>query len=317
VISNFNPSTGTLTYTPTAGYTGGDSFMFTVTNGANTSTAAAVSITVVTPQSAPSITTPPGAQSVIAGQTATFSAAASGNPTPTVQWQVSTDGGNTFTDIGGANATTYRFTASIGQNGEEFRAVFSNSVGSVPTNAATLMVSQATIASTVGVAWGTAGTATLQTNADGLRLLPAGRNTDLPWLGINRLTLTLNSPESLSAGDVTVRGLTVANYGPVTISGSGTTYTITLAQPINLADRVTLTVGNASIATFTRRLDVLPGDVNDDGVVNSQDAVIVRNAYQGLGAVTIPLIILDVNGDGVVDATDYGLVHNRAASHLP
>ena len=30
-------------------------------------------------------------------------------------------------------------------------------------------------------------TAALQTAADGLRLLPAGRNTDLPWLGIDQL----------------------------------------------------------------------------------------------------------------------------------
>ena len=38
------------------------------------------------------------------------------------------------------------------------------------------------------------------------------------------------------------------NYGPVTLSGSGTSYTITLAQPINEADRVTITIGNALIA---------------------------------------------------------------------
>ena len=41
-----------------------------------------------------------------------------------------------------------------------------------------------TVSGTVGVFWGTKGTATLQTNADGLRLLPAFRNTDLPWLGM-------------------------------------------------------------------------------------------------------------------------------------
>ena len=176
---------------------------------------------------------------------------------------------------------------------------------------------QATIAPTVGLAWGSSGTATLQTNADGLRLLAAGRNVDLPWLGINKLTITLSSPEALSASDVTVKGVKVADYGPVTIDGSGATYTITLAQPINAADRVTVTIGNASVATFTRRLDVLPGDVNDDGVVNSQDAVIVRNQYLAFGPVSIDLLFLDVNGDGVVDATDYGLVHNRAATHLP
>ena len=38
----------------------------------------------------------------------------------------------------------------------------------------------------VAVGWGTQ-TAALQTAADGLRLLPAGRNTDLPWLGIDQV----------------------------------------------------------------------------------------------------------------------------------
>ena len=41
------------------------------------------------------------------------------------------------------------------------------------------------------------------------------------------------------------------------------------------------------------------------------------NEYLNLGPVTIDPLFLDVNGDGVVDATDYGLVHNRAATHLP
>ncbi len=39
---------------------------------------------------------------------------------------------------------------------------------------------QTTVNSSVGVTWGTSGSATLQTASDGLRLLPAGRNTDLP-----------------------------------------------------------------------------------------------------------------------------------------
>ncbi len=45
--------------------------------------------------------------------------------------------------------------------------------------------------------------------------------------------------------------------------------------------------------------------------------MLVRNQYLALGPVAIDLLFLDVNGDGVVDATDYGLVHNRAATHLP
>jgi Dockerin type I domain len=168
---------------------------------------------------------------------------------------------------------------------------------------------------TVAVDWGTQ-SATLQTASDGLRLLPAGRNTDLPWLGIDRLQITLSQPATLSAADVTVTSSSGTNYGPVTVSGSGTSYTVTLAQPINAADRVTITIGSDLIASYTRRLDVLPGDINGDGVVNSQDMVGIRNEMLGLmGA--MPTIFGDINGDGVVDINDYNAVRVRIGTTLP
>ena len=167
----------------------------------------------------------------------------------------------------------------------------------------------------VAVGWGTQ-TAALQTAADGLRLLPAGRNTDLPWLGIDQVQITLTQPATLAAGDISVIGSSGTNYGPVTVTGSGTSYTITLAQPINAADRVTITIGNDLIAPFTRRLDVLPGDVNDDGVVNVQDLVAIRNQMLGLvGAV--PTIFGDINGDGKVDINDYTAVRELIGTTLP
>jgi hypothetical protein len=164
------------------------------------------------------------------------------------------------------------------------------------------------------VDWGTQ-SAELHTASDGLRLLPAGRNTDLPWMGINKLQISLGQPAPLASGDVSVVGSSGINYGPVTISGSGTSYTITLAQPINAADRVTITVANDLIASYTRRLDVLPGDVNDDGVVNVQDIVVIRNEMLGLlGAV--PTNLGDINGDGKVDINDYTLVRKLIGMHL-
>jgi Right handed beta helix region/Dockerin type I domain len=167
----------------------------------------------------------------------------------------------------------------------------------------------------VAVGWGTQ-TAALQTAADGLRLLPAGRNTDLPWLGIDRVQITLTQPATLAAGDISVIGSSGTNYGPVTVTGSGTSYTITLAQPINAADRVTITIGNDLIAPFNRRLDVLPGDVNDDGVVNVQDMVAIRNQMLGLlGAV--PTIFGDILGDGTVDINDYTAVRELIGTTLP
>ncbi|MDT5061539.1 MAG: hypothetical protein QOH63_1998 [Acidobacteriota bacterium] len=45
-LSNLNTSTGALVYTPTVGYTGSDSFQYTVTSGGDTTAAATVTLTV-------------------------------------------------------------------------------------------------------------------------------------------------------------------------------------------------------------------------------------------------------------------------------
>ena len=216
----------------------------------------------------------------------TFTPAANSFGTATITVTVMDNGG---TQNGGVDTTSVQFTVTVNQVTATVTAVSAD--------------------------WGTKGTIALQTAADGLRLLPAGRNTDLPWYGINKLQITLSQAESLSPSDVSVTGITVANYGPVTISGSGTNYTITFAQAITTADRVTVTIGNAGIATYTRRLDVLPGDANDDGVVNAQDLVVVRNDFASLGAMYN--IFDDINGDGVVDINDTNLVGRFIGKKLP
>ena len=91
---------------------------------------------------APTITQQPVNQSASVGSTASFSAEATGTPTPTVQWQRSIDGVN-WVDISGANLTTYTTpTLSISDNGSQYRAVFTNEIGQAVTNAALLTVSQ-------------------------------------------------------------------------------------------------------------------------------------------------------------------------------
>jgi hypothetical protein len=64
-----------------------------------------------------------------------------------VQWQVSTDGGNTFTDLAGENASTLTpfqidppQYGGPNQNGWEYRAVFTNAGGQIISSAATLTV---------------------------------------------------------------------------------------------------------------------------------------------------------------------------------
>ncbi len=90
--------------------------------------------------SAPTVTAQPQNTTVNAGAEASFSAAADGYPTPTVQWQVSTDNGATWSDISEATAASYSVTAPSSMNGYEYRAVFSNVLGTATTDAATLAV---------------------------------------------------------------------------------------------------------------------------------------------------------------------------------
>ena len=73
-----------------------------------------------------SIATDPSSQVVAAGSGVTFTASATGVPSPTVQWELSTDGGTTFSAISGATLTTYQFSAVAGENGYEYEAVFAS-----------------------------------------------------------------------------------------------------------------------------------------------------------------------------------------------
>ena len=173
------------------------------------------------------------------------------------------------------------------------------------------------------VEWGTHGDAALQTAADGLRLLPAGRKTDLPWLGINLLGISLNQPEPLTAADVTISSQRGTQYGPVTVTAISTAevgvpffYAISFARPIEKADRITITIAGPGIVSYTRRLDVLPGDFNDNGVVNNKDITAIRNEWKGKHGAQ-PTIFGEILGDGTVSADDYNAARKRNGSKLP
>lgn len=103
------------------------------TNAAGSAPTSAAMLTVLT--NLPSITLNPAPQTVCAGSSVTFTAAATGTPTPTVQWQVSSDGGATYSDIAGATSTTLSFTAASGQNGNLYQAVFTGQCSSTSSAA--------------------------------------------------------------------------------------------------------------------------------------------------------------------------------------
>lgn len=89
----------------------------------------------------PAITLQPSSQTATAGANASFTAAAGGTPTPAVQWQVSSDDGHSWTNMTGATGATLTLSnVRTAMNGEEYRAVFSNSGGDALTSAVTLAV---------------------------------------------------------------------------------------------------------------------------------------------------------------------------------
>jgi len=89
---------------------------------------------------APEVTEQPTNAEVKVGETATFTAAAKGQPEPTVQWQSSADG-QTWTDVAGATGTTLTVgPVAAGDDGRRYRAVFTNEAGSDTTDPATLTV---------------------------------------------------------------------------------------------------------------------------------------------------------------------------------
>ncbi len=128
----------TLTLTNVAFSLNGDEYQAVFTDSIGTTLSSAATLTVYTP---PSLIANPSSQTLMPGQTTTFTAAAGGNPMPTVQWQVSTDGGTTFGNIPGANSSTLTINnVQEYQDGYKYQAVFTNTIGSITTSAATLTV---------------------------------------------------------------------------------------------------------------------------------------------------------------------------------
>jgi hypothetical protein len=121
------------------------------TSGDITSSSAALSVAL---PAAPSFTTQPADVTIIEGQNTQFTVVVTGTPTPTLQWQLSTNSGSTWSNINGETGTTFTVVApALANNGRQFRAVATNSEGPVNSNAATLTVNAAPANNT----WQTAG----------------------------------------------------------------------------------------------------------------------------------------------------------------
>ncbi|HXN39441.1 MAG TPA: IPT/TIG domain-containing protein [Solirubrobacteraceae bacterium] len=119
------------------------------TNVAGEADSEAATLTVQAPAL---VTEQPASMTVEVGQSAMFEAAASGFPTPTVQWEASTNGGATFNAVEGATSDQLTIAdTKASESGDEYRAVFTNVAGKATSGVATLTVATTHYSA---VAWG-------------------------------------------------------------------------------------------------------------------------------------------------------------------
>jgi len=122
----------------------GSQFVVVVSDSAGNTTSNMATLTVTAAAVAPSITTQPASQTVTAGQTATFSVAATGTAPLSYQWMKNN------TAIAGATAASYTTPATTSAaNGSQFAVVVTNTAGSMTSSTATLTVSAAAVAPSI------------------------------------------------------------------------------------------------------------------------------------------------------------------------
>lgn len=101
-------------------------------------------ITRLVRQVSPLVTQAPADRSVKAGEEVALTARAEGIPEPSVRWEVSTDGSQTWQALSGAAEPVLTFTAKTAQDGYRYRAEFRNDVGTTRTAPVTLTVTETT-----------------------------------------------------------------------------------------------------------------------------------------------------------------------------
>ncbi|HTC45630.1 MAG TPA: immunoglobulin domain-containing protein [Steroidobacteraceae bacterium] len=238
-------ATGATYTTPTTtAADSGDSFTCVVSNASGTVTSSAALLSVDAP---PQITTQPAAQTVSAGQTATFNVLASGTA---LNYQWSRNGAV----IAGATLATYTTAATTsGDNGAAFSVTVSNAVGSLTSSAATLTVGTASGAAPqittqpASQSVNVGQTATFSVSASGAALTYQWNRGGAAIAGATSASYT--TPVTASTDNGAVFTVVVANSAG-SVTSTGATLTVNSAPQITTqpANR-SVTVGQA--ATFT------------------------------------------------------------------
>jgi hypothetical protein len=226
-----------------------------VTDAAGATATRTYSLGVVDQGVAPSVTTQPQNRATTVSRPTSFTAAATGSPTPTVQWFVLTPGAADFTAVPGATSTTLAIaSATLAQNGSLYQAVFTNAAGAETTNNATLIVNPAPTLGTPTTTLGLAGQPFSSVIVIGGGTAPFGSLTEsgLP----TGLTASLSGIFIVLSGTPTTTGtFNNVQLGVTDAAGvsASQTYTLTVnrSPTITSAAATTYTAGTAKTFVVT------------------------------------------------------------------
>lgn len=192
-------------------------------------TSNAVALTV---NAAPAISQQPADAAVCTNNDITFSVGATGAGL-SYQWQLSTDGGNTWNNIGGAIAATYTITGvTIAENGNKYRVIINGTCPSaVTSSAATLSVTTA-----VGIsAQPVSQVVCSGSNAD-FTVTGTGTGVNYQWQVSTNGGTTWTNISGGNASTLTLTGVTEAQSGYLyqAILTNATCATPTLSSSVSL-----------------------------------------------------------------------------------
>jgi hypothetical protein len=248
-------------------------------------TSGAATLTVNAAPVAPTITTQPGNQTVTAGQTAAFAVVAGGTAPLSYQWQ------KNGVNIAAATSASYTTLATATtDSGSTFRAVVTNSAGTVTSGAATLTVNAAPapaiqVSSTSMnfvnvVVGGNLSQVLIITNTGTATLSITQLTSTGPGFGVSGFALPLNvnagqqttitvafAPASVGAvtGGITIVSNAPASPTSVALSGSGIAATLTLS-----ISSTSLSFGNITTGTTSASQNLTITNTGNANVTISQ-----------------------------------------------
>ena len=214
----------------------------------------------------------PQSQTLTVGADVAFSAYATGVPAPTVAWFVEPAGSGTFQPIPGATSPSLDLgPATLAENGNQYRAVFTNSAGPATTAAATLTVVPPAVAPQVTLSPQT------QTVAVGADVTFTAAATGTPTPTVQWYVETSGSGTFVAIGGATA---TTLDIGPTTLDESGNQYEAIFtnsAGPATTAS-ATLTVNPAAPVPSKLAFGQQPTAANANAVLTPAVTVLVEDA---------------------------------------